>query len=85
MLFLKPGENCFYFYSETFLGTGTNSTVLRCGPHALQILEVRDTTTMSEEHRKLLRRLWRPLVRGHIGQEILIGGRKGGLKNPARQ
>ena len=52
MSFLKPDGTCFHYYSETFLGTGTNSIVLRCGPHALKIPKVRDTATMSEEYRE---------------------------------
>ena len=52
MSFLKPDRTCFHFYSETFLGTGTNSIVLRRGSHALKIPKVRDTTTMPEEYRE---------------------------------
>ena len=52
MSFLKPDGTCFHFYSETFLGNGTNSIVLRRGSHAFKIPKVRDTTTMSEENRE---------------------------------
>ena len=52
MSFVKPDGTCFHFYSEKFLGTGTNSIVLRRGPHALKIPKVRDTKTMSEKHRE---------------------------------
>lgn len=49
---MKPDGTSFHFYSEAFLGTGTNSIVLRSGPHALKIPKVRDTTTVSEAHRE---------------------------------
>ena len=53
MSFSKPDGTCFlYFYSERFLGTGTNSIILRRGPHALKFPKVRDTTSMSEEYRE---------------------------------
>ena len=52
MSFFKPDGTSFHFYSETFLGTGTNSIVLRRGPHALKIPKVRDSTTTSEEYRE---------------------------------
>ncbi|KAL8967441.1 MAG: hypothetical protein Q9197_005428 [Variospora fuerteventurae] len=52
MSFLKPDGTSFHFYSETFLGTGTNSIVLRRGPNALKIPKVPDTTDMPEEYRE---------------------------------
>ena len=50
--FLKPDGTCFHFYSETFLGTGINSIVLRSGFRVLKIPKVQDNTAMSEEHRE---------------------------------
>ena len=38
--FLKPDRTRFHFYSETFLGTGTNLIILRHGPYALKIPKV---------------------------------------------
>ncbi len=52
MSFLKPNGTSFHFYTETFLGTGTNSIVLLDGSHAIKIPKVRDLTSMPEEHRE---------------------------------
>ena len=49
MSFLKPDGIPFHFYTETFLGTGTNSIVLLDGSYALKIPKVRDLTSMPEE------------------------------------
>ncbi|MCJ1396304.1 hypothetical protein MMC18_009193 [Xylographa bjoerkii] len=52
MSFLKPDGTCFHYYTEVFLGTGTNSIVLLDGSHALKIPKVRDLESMHEEHRE---------------------------------
>ncbi|KAL8859228.1 MAG: hypothetical protein Q9178_004166 [Gyalolechia marmorata] len=52
MSFVKPDGTRFHFYTETFLGTGTNSIVLLDRSHALKIPKVRDLTSMPEEYRE---------------------------------
>ncbi|KAL8810789.1 MAG: hypothetical protein Q9223_002259 [Gallowayella weberi] len=52
MSFLKPNGASFHFYTETFVGTGTWSIVLRHGCHALKIPKVRDTTDKPEAQRE---------------------------------
>ncbi len=52
MSFLKPNGTRFHFYTETFLGIGTNSIVLLDGSHAIKIPKVQDLTFMLEEHRE---------------------------------
>lgn len=52
MSFLKPDGTSFHYYTETFLGTGTDSMVLCKGPYALKIPEVRDTSDMPVEYRE---------------------------------
>ncbi|KAL9123461.1 MAG: hypothetical protein Q9217_007098 [Psora testacea] len=51
MSFVKPDGTCFTFYTETFLGTGTNSIILLYGSRALKIPKIRDITTMPEANR----------------------------------
>ncbi|MCJ1380764.1 hypothetical protein MMC17_003873 [Xylographa soralifera] len=52
MSFLKPDGTPFHFYTQTFLGTGTNSIVLLDGCHALKIPKILDLTSMPEEDRE---------------------------------
>ncbi|MCJ1436414.1 hypothetical protein MMC27_005793 [Xylographa pallens] len=51
MSFLKPDGTRFHYFTETFLGIGTNSIVLLDGTHALKIPKVRDLTSVHEEDR----------------------------------
>ena len=51
MSFLKPDGTRFHYFTETFLGTGTNSIILLDGFHALKIPKVRDLTSLHKKDR----------------------------------
>ncbi len=51
MSFLKPDGTPFHYYTETFLGIGTNSIVLLDGSHAMKIPKIHDLTSVPDGHR----------------------------------